>query len=252
MENMETNLMHRTKRALFLAALGSVGILSGGCMNDEPIAPTSQGLINTPPVNPSQIARDALEGVDAGNKDAITTQPPIAIKMAAAQESFITRNDPFALLRQESAFEKSQRAERLLSDVGWMTYYQPPAPPPEVEPGSQVEPQPYRRLSGILIGDTVVGIMELENGTTIIVRPGTKVPNTDWTVVSLDSEKAVLRRPGPRKPTQIVVRLENPRPAGFGGGSGGGTGGGTGGNQPGTAPPGGGSGGGAGTLGGGL
>ena len=73
--------------------------------------------------------------------------------------------------------------------------------------GVQVEPQPYRRLSGILIGDSVLAILE-EGGKSTIVRPGMMIPDTNWRVVSIDKDKAILRREGPQLPHEVEVRLE--------------------------------------------
>lgn len=229
-------------------AIPTLALASAGCLPDsaalaEPASPQPR-IVN---VNLDEI----YQGVDAGRKITDKMLPATATIQIAAQMPFLTRMDPFSLLRQEVAYEKSQRAERLLAESGsWLTVWEPPPPPPATPPSAQLEPQPYRRLSGILIGDSVLAIMELENGTSIIVRPGTKIPGTEWTVVSLDADKAVLRRPGPRRPTQIIVKLENPRPGGGGGAEGGGGGGMPGGGGP--AGAGGGGRGRGGNLGGGL
>lgn len=130
-----------------------------------------------------------------------------------------TRNDPFSLLGAENRYEADQRAARLLSESGgFVLIADPPVETTEVV--QPFEAQPYRRLSGVLIGDSVYAIIELENGQTAIIRPGSKIPNSEWTVVSIDAETAVLRREGNRRPHQIVVKLESP-PANSGGGGGG-------------------------------
>jgi len=71
-----------------------------------------------------------------------------------------------------------------------------------------------------------------------VIRPGSKIPNSDWTVESIDREKAVLVRGGNAEPHRIVVRLESP-PPGMGGGGIGGPGAGGGGGFPGAPGPGG-------------
>lgn len=212
------------KPVRFVAAL-AIGILVAGCSEEPPTAPAPAPAPVVKTVDMSKL----LAGVDAGNPMGISTTTDLETKKVAMGVPFLVRADAFRLLRQESAYEASQRAERLVQETGgYLTLWTPPPPPPPLPPTEQIEPQPYRRLSGILIGDTVVAIMELEDSTSIIVRPGTKIPNTEWTVVALDADKAVLRRPGNQKPTQIVVKLENPPLGGMGGGTGGG-GGGTGG-----------------------
>jgi hypothetical protein len=115
--------------------------------------------------------------------------------------------------------------------------FEPPTPVFEEE---QLEVQPYRRLAGILVGETVSAILIMENGEPHIVKPGYRIPNSEWTVVSIDQDKAILRRGGSKKPNEITVRLESP-PAGTGGGRPGGQqgGGNTGGISPGTGTGGG-------------
>jgi hypothetical protein len=152
------------------------------------------------------------------------------IKTLVASKAFGQRSDIFALMPVERKREQSMLAERLTSESGWSTQFEPRV---EVDP-SQFEiddPQPYRRLAGVIIGDTVMAIMMMEDGHAEIIRPGMMIPNTEWRVVSIDEEKAVLRRAGNKRPRQIVVNLETdpggmaPR-GGTGGNSGGGTGGG--------------------------
>lgn len=131
-----------------------------------------------------------------------------------------TRQDPMALLPAEAKFDISQRGELVLNNMnGYSTMFEP-----EVERDTSQddlpEPQPYRRLAGVLVAETVSAIIIMENGSAHLIRPGTMIPDSPWRVVSIDEEKAVLRRAGNRKPTQIVVRLESP-PMGGGGNPGG-------------------------------
>lgn len=136
-------------------------------------------------------------------------QDPRLIQSLVAQRSFGVRPDPFALLTPERSFNQSQTSERVLVEIGgFATMYEPPV---EVaDQGEIVEPQPYRRLAGILVGDTVSAIIIMEDGSAHIIKPGMRIPNSPWRVVSIDEEKAVLRRAGTRKPTQITIRLETP------------------------------------------
>jgi hypothetical protein len=60
-----------------------------------------------------------------------------------------------------------------------------------------VEPQPYRRLSGIVVGDSVLALIVMGDGAgPQIIRPGLRIPNSPWRVISIDEEQAVLRRDG--------------------------------------------------------
>jgi hypothetical protein len=148
------------------------------------------------------------------------------------------RSDPFSLKASERTFETFQNTERIVGEMGsWTVMFTPPV---EKDPlaGVITEPQPYRRLSGIIVGDSVYAILDEGDGTPEIIRPGMRIPNSEWTVVSIDEEKAVLRRSGNKLPKQIIVRLESP-PGGvpsMGGGQPGGQPGGPPGGFPGGMP----------------
>lgn len=151
--------------------------------------------------------------------------PPMAIKAAAGMPvppgdasklinlavlKVPARPNPFALTAIEGSYEMSQLAENLAGMGSFPMYYQPP---PEVLPLPEVEPQPYRRLAGILIGDSVTALIDMGNGQIQEVHPGQRIQGTEWMVQSIDSEKAVLRRVGSRKlPQEVVVRLESAPP----------------------------------------
>jgi len=140
-------------------------------------------------------------------QDSDPKQFPALVQAKAPQFHF--RSNPFALSSDETAYDQQQNSERLLSQTGFFSTF---TPTPEVPPVIVTETQPYRRLSGVVVGSAVVAILET-GGTSepIIISPGTKVP-PDWTVVSVDQDKAVLRRGGNVLPHEIEVRLEQPAP----------------------------------------
>lgn len=201
--------------------LGSLGVslalvgCGGGQGNVATPAPAATSSVTREPFRP-----DAAAGIPI---------PQFAdtdlLAMANNRNYGGVRRDPFALKPGEQRYETQQRVLRFMQEAGGFTVMFEPPEERRDDILIPLEPQPYRRLSGILVGDSVHAIIELEGGRTEIVRPGTKIPNTEWTVVSIDGEKAVLRRPGNRRPNEIVVRLESP-PAGQGraptGGAGGG------------------------------
>jgi hypothetical protein len=119
-------------------------------------------------------------------------------------KSFSSRPDPFALLATERVFDEQQSAERLLQLTPFRTDYTPPVEPePEI-----MEAQPYRRLAGVMVGDSISAIIDMGDGKgPQIIYPGERIPGTEWTVVSIDEDKAVLRRSGNRKPKEVVVPL---------------------------------------------
>ena len=166
-------------------------------------------------------------------------------KLVAKEQSVGTfgsaRSDPFALTSAERNFETTQEAERVFAGPSGFTVELTPKPQVEDEAVAP-EPQPYRRLSGIVVGDSILAILEEEGKQPVIVTPGMKIPDSEWRVISIDQEKAVLRRSGKARPSQVIVRLEVPRPGtaaasgqtgGFPGAPGGGYPGAPGGGYPG-------------------
>jgi hypothetical protein len=128
--------------------------------------------------------------------------------VAANADKFHARSDPFALSAPEKAFDSEQASERIFASTGFITLVEPKS---EVAPTVEFEAQPYRRLSGIIVGDSIVAILEQPGEDPILIRPGMKIPNSPWTVASIDEDKAVLRRTGNVLPHEVIVRLETPR-----------------------------------------
>jgi hypothetical protein len=192
-----------------LALLG-VAVLAGCGGGEDPSA------VETPasrPIKKEPLVIDAPAGVPIQ-----PSQDANRFKSLVAQRGVVIgrgRPDPFALTRNERNYETQQRMERLFTETGAFTVQvQPPAPEQEA-PAIPVEDQPYRRLAGIVVGDSVLAIIDMGNGQTEIIRPGQRIPNSEWTVASIDENKAILRRGGNRLPKQVTVRLESP-PPGYG------------------------------------
>lgn len=207
------------KSSLCLGLLA--GVVVTGCQ--ESLPPLSAPVVTLPPNNfDPNVDAGWARGVGFG--DATLVANLKTKSTGNLGQSFVPRNDPFALLAEEKSFEARQLSERVLSDSGgWRFDYEEPPPKDDVE---VQEPQPYRRLAGVIVGESVLALIDMGDGRLEIIRPGQRIPNSEWTVVSIDEDKAILRRPGNRLPRQIVVRLESP-PTGFGGGGtqGGGPGG---------------------------
>jgi hypothetical protein len=167
----------------------------------------------TLPVKKSSVVVDAAAGVPITQS---TDAKRFTALVASNSGRFgAGRPDPFALTREDQAYDVQQGTERLFQQSNFSMEYQPPVEADPTPP--TMEPQPYRRLSGIVVGDSVLAIMDMgAGGDPVIIRPGMKIPNSEWTVVSIDSEKAVLSRPGNVRPNRITVRLESP-PPGMGG-----------------------------------
>lgn len=189
----------------------SLGVIAT-CGCERPPLP-AQGATATPP--PVNFQPDAPVGVAVK----VSTDTQLLPKLIALK-SFSKRSDPFQLFPIERQFENSQRSESLWQSGNFGMQYEPPEDVIEEE---TYEEQPYRRLSGILVGETIQAIMIWDDRQTYIIRPGSTLPG-GWTVVAIDLDKATLRRSGNRKPNQIYVRLEQDLSSAFGGAVGGGGG----------------------------
>lgn len=205
------------------AALLAASILATGCgggaSTDTGAASSSTTAAAT--ASGPKLNLDVPAGItitaptDASNKQLIAL---------AQQHGFSASGNPFALTASEKSFDTSQIAVNLVSNNGHMGFMGPDSEPAPVVP--VLEEQPYRRLSGISIGNAVYAILQIgtDNSNAQIIYPGAQVKGTDWTVVSINGDYAVLSRPGDKLPHEIQVRLEQPplgsQPSNSGGGSG--------------------------------
>jgi hypothetical protein len=243
--------MKKTKRERSTIFVHTVAILGAGIASLMPLGcgtPPPPDL-TVPPgaLNSSKEAKYTAEAALSPKADAgvpITNFKAedglVKLKALVAERTFPSRPDPFALLAVERSFDVSQTAERYLQlQSGFQTDWTPPAEPAPEE----IEVQPYRRLAGVMVGDSILAMIDMGDGKPLrIVHPGEQIEGTEWTVVSIDSEKAVLRRSGNKKPKEIIVALGSSlsgiiiQPTGSGAGAAGGgrTGGGPGG-PPGSA-----------------
>lgn len=204
-------------RWVLLSAAMSV-LAVAGCQTYEPVRP--QPIRDLTADLLSEYEKTRVEPPLAGNPTPVDTE---SVTRAVSTATFASRSNPFAMFSEERAFETGIRYRLILSKMpGYAREFQPPDPetPPALQP---VEPQPYRRLSGIYMGDTVQAIVEVEGQRErYIVSPGDRVGNTEWFVESIDSEKMILRRSGDKRPNRVVVWLELPpfRPGDAPGGGG--------------------------------
>lgn len=179
----------------------SSALLLTGCA--DPLAaleePTSGVAKKIEEIKPSADA-----GVD---KDVSKSMSPDRLKgLIASTAAYGFRDNPFALSADELKFDESQASERFLAEQGhFPNSFELPEDKEDVV--VQEEPQPYRRISGIVIGDAVYAILE-ENGQSRIIRPGMQIPETNWVVVSINRDEVKLRRSGNVSPNEVTVRLE--------------------------------------------
>lgn len=197
--------MNMTKKNLLWAPLLIAGLLAGGCQQFE--VADSPPNVSPPPGLMDKYVPDAPAGIPVD-----PSLDMVKFRHTIDSKGFASRPDPFALKSGERAFDVSQTAERFLSENGFIMGYEPK---PVVEERPPVtEEQPYRRLSGVIVGESVLAIIEMGGGAgTQIIRPGQMIPNSEWRVVSIDEDKAILRRSGNKLPKEIIVRLES-RPIG--------------------------------------
>ncbi|MBS1717119.1 MAG: hypothetical protein JSS72_05245 [Armatimonadetes bacterium] len=177
----------------------------GGCIKVPPHA------AEAPPGGIPDVKESSLDlNADAGVPLVPKMLPTVWVGRVAAF-NFVPRKDPFELLDIEKGFEYRQQAERFVNESGGFHDEIQITENPVVEATTEVvEPQPHRRLAGIVVSDSVYAIIEMGDGKPAeLVRPGQKIGNTEWTVISIDQEKAVIHRDGNKLPHDVTVRLES-------------------------------------------
>jgi hypothetical protein len=198
------------KRSVSFGALALAAVVLAGCGGGTP--PVAAGGASQDSTSSTSSVTYTPKGVDAGLPVDVSTDTKPYTALVAASARFGHRGDPFQLTAEEAAYDKKQNVERVLNSIGgFSTEYELPIE--ETKNVEQQEPQPYRRLAGIIIGDSVLALIDMGNGqATTIIRPGMKIPNTEWTVVSINEDRAILHRDGTVGPHTISVRLESPPP----------------------------------------
>lgn len=196
--------------------IASLGLLAGcgggsGTVTPSTTVPAVKPITFKAPVD-AGVPVAQPEGIDAVQTSGRTYRDDLLL-LGVRYPYHQVASNAFNLRPSERDYDGVQAMERLNTVQGQFSIiYQAPE---DKTPIPIIEPQPYRRLSGIVIGEAVTALIEIGDGTTLLIRPGQKIPNTEWTVVSIDEEKAILRRGGNRLPKQIVVRLES-APVGVG------------------------------------
>lgn len=184
--------------ALLLVFAGSGG--SADTAQQPPVAPDFQDDRDLPPPT-------APMGIGG-----MTPPPaPMATQPQGARPPFNPRRDPFAPLPEEVAAMQTDAFD----PARYFVLASPPKPP-RVELPEPFEPQPRRRVAGIIIGATVSAILEQEGELPRIVYPGDTVG--EFRVAAITENGLVLRR---SKGNPREVRVPYEPPGNVSGGSGG-------------------------------
>jgi hypothetical protein len=192
---------------------------------------SSDNTASQPPPTPPDFDRDGGGLSPPSPSGGFTPPPPTtaAAQPSATRPQFTPRRDPFAPLPEEVAAMQADAFD----PARYFVLASPPKPP-RVELPEPFEPQPRRRVAGIIIGTTVSAILEQEGELPRIVYPGDMVG--EFRVAAITETGLVLRR-SKGNPREVRVPYEPPGNVGGGGGGGGAGFGGPRGGGPG-APPG--------------
>jgi len=161
---------------------------------------------------PTPIVMGSPVGVSA---PPIPKQPPTAFDAEVAVMNVVPRPDIFSLFPQEKDYDRKATNQRVaLRNPDFPSIFVPHVPIVKVP---TPEPQPFRRLAGVLVGDSVMAIIDMGDGGSMqVIRPGMQIPNSPWKVVSINETEAHLHRDGDKRPNDIVVHLQGPQgPGGF-------------------------------------
>jgi hypothetical protein len=206
---------------LVVIAIALLFVFTGG---------SSDNTASQPPPTPPDFDRDGGGLSPPSPSGGFTPPPPTtAAAQPSATRPLTPRRDPFAPLPEEVAAMQADAFD----PARYFVLASPPKPP-RVELPEPFEPQPRRRVAGIIIGTTVSAILEQEGELPRIVYPGDMVG--EFRVAAITETGLVLRR-SKGNPREVRVPYEPPGNVGSGGGGGGAGFGGPRGGGPG-APPG--------------
>jgi len=193
---------------LVVIAIALLFVFTGG---------SGDNTASQPPPTPPDFDRDG-SGLAPPSPGGGFTPPPstmtaTAPQPAAARPQFTPRRDPFAPLPEEV---EAMQADAF-DPARYFVLASPPKPP-KVELPEPFEPQPRRRVAGIIIGTTVSAILEQEGELPRIVYPGDMVG--EFRVAAITETGLILRR-SKGNPREVRVPYEPPGNVGGGGGGGG-------------------------------
>jgi hypothetical protein len=196
--SMRTTARNVSFAAITVSFLTGCGMLGGGEPMDVPTASINlskyQKLAQEKPKAPAGVPLEPNNSMDN-------------LKKLVAAKVFPARPDPFSLLSVEAQFDRDQASARFMQTQGFLTVW---TPAEEMEETSVLEPQPPRRLAGVVVSNGAVLILiDMGDGRGMqLARAGSKLG--EWTVVSIDTEKAILRRDPKKRPSEVLVPLASP------------------------------------------
>jgi len=186
----------------------ALGVLAAfvavGCA--DPVALSKPPDPGIPPPDKMLAAAGKFRPQTDAGADLRNAQPAGSWQDVINGHAFSTRVDPFALHPDEISYDKQQSMERVFGTMDWDTTRFTPRD--DTIPQQEVEPQPYRRLAGVIVGDSILALVDMGNGQLQLIRPGQDIDG--WHVDAINSDEAVLSRSGNLLPRVIHVRLELP------------------------------------------
>jgi len=193
---------------LVVIAIALLFVFTGG---------SGDNTASQPPPTPPDFDRSGGAPAPPSPGGGFTPPPPTmtatAPQPSAARPPFTPRRDPFAPLPEEV---EAMQADAF-DPARYFVLASPPKPP-KVELPEPFEPQPRRRVAGIIIGTTVSAILEQEGELPRIVYPGDMVG--EFRVAAITETGLILRR-SKGNPREVRVPYEPPGNVGGGGGGGG-------------------------------
>ncbi|MFN4033513.1 MAG: hypothetical protein ACK4ME_07830, partial [Fimbriimonadales bacterium] len=181
---------------LVAVAIALLFVFTGGgggsdTATQPPMPPNDYEGIGGQPISPAPM------GTGAAPTATTPTAPAQPTRVA-----FTPRRDPFAPLPEELEAMQTE----VFQPERYFVLASPPKPP-RVELPEPFEPQPRRRVAGIIIGTTVSAILEQEGELPRIVYPGDMVG--EFRVAAITETGLVLKRPK-GNPREVRVPYEPP------------------------------------------
>lgn len=189
-----------------LLGIAYTALVLSGCQPSEELEPISPVGDIVGPLK-AEYQSKAAEAPMAGNPRPPLVQDKQAI-VSSAGRVYASRYNPFSLKSDEAIFETQIRYNLILNKLSPSYALELVAAPPEIPVELQpMEPQPYRRVAGVIFGDSVRALIVEEGGRSYFVSPGDMIG--DWLVASIDAEKVVLERDPRKRPNRLEIRVES-------------------------------------------
>lgn len=157
------------------------------------------------PPMPGAMPQDGAQGMDQGAAPAAAPAAKTGGDQATAAPIEVARKDPFLPIGYKPPPKGVRKPIPHITDFPFISLPHPRRDEDEKK-NEKEEPQPSRRMAGLLLNGRVYAIIET-NGKTEVVQPGDTLDDRLAMVERIEQDKVVLKTITGAKPRYITVRM---------------------------------------------